>query len=285
MKITLSAFADEASDLLDTQLAVLQKANIPLIELRGVDGKNVSDLTEDEAQIVREKLAAAGIGISAIGSPLGKIEINGNIKAHLDKAAHTFRLANILGAEKIRMFSFFTKAPGCDFEKVHTALDRMLALAKEYGVILCHENEKEIYGDTPARCLALLTRHKELRCVFDPANFVQCGIDTKEALALLAGKIDYYHIKDAMRDDGAVVPAGMGDGNILSIIESVDHDTVLTLEPHLSLFSGYHQIDKSELLHKYAYNSPEEAFLAAVAALRDCLTKCGYKEENKTWTK
>ena len=51
----------------------------------------------------------------------------------------------------------------------------------------------------------------ELDGVFDPANFVQCGIDTIEAFELLQDRITYLHIKDAL-PDGSVVPAGKGHG-------------------------------------------------------------------------
>ena len=49
-KFILSAFADEASPMLDEQIKALQEEEISLIELRGVDGKNVSGLTIEEAE-------------------------------------------------------------------------------------------------------------------------------------------------------------------------------------------------------------------------------------------
>ena len=72
---TLSAFADEANPNFDAQLAALKRNGIPLLEIRGVNGKGVLDLTDEELDDVCEKLRAAGIGVSAVGSPIGKIGI------------------------------------------------------------------------------------------------------------------------------------------------------------------------------------------------------------------
>ena len=202
----------------------------------------------------------------------------------LKKAAHTFRLAKLFATEKVRVFSFYTKTPGEDEAEVFSRMKRMAELAAEYGVTLYHENEKEIYGDTAERCGRLLNAVPSLRCVFDPANFVQCGQDVSSALALLEQRIDYYHIKDALAD-GTVVPAGEGEGCVSRMIAGIGKDTVLTVEPHLAVFEGYANIDRTQLKNKYVYATPQEAFAAAVSALRTVLTANGYREENEKWIK
>lgn len=284
MNIRLSAFADEASANFAEQIRVLREERIPYIELRGLDGKNVSDLTEEEAKRYKEMLDKGGIVVWSIGSPLGKVWLGDDFEAHLKKAAHTFRLAKLFATEKVRVFSFYTKTPGEDEAEVFSRMTRMAELAAEYGVTLYHENEKEIYGDTAERCGRLLNAVPSLRCVFDPANFVQCGQDVSSALALLEQRIDYYHIKDALAD-GTVVPAGEGKGCVSRMIAGIGKDTVLTVEPHLAVFEGYANIDRTQLKNKYVYATPQEAFAAAVSALRTVLTANGYREENEKWIK
>ena len=61
----LSAFADEASPHLEEQLRALRDEGIGLIELRGVDGRNCSVLTPEEADAVKARLDAAGVRLSA----------------------------------------------------------------------------------------------------------------------------------------------------------------------------------------------------------------------------
>lgn len=285
MEIKLSAFADEASAKVSEQIEALQEEGIPYVELRGLDGKNVANLSEQEAEGYRKQFDEGGISVWAIGSPLGKTDVYSGIDEHMKKAEHVFKIAKIFGTEKIRMFSFFTNHYDRDENAVLNNLKRMAELADKHGVVLYHENEKGIFGDNAARCRRLLDNVKNIRCVFDPANFVQCGQDISDALDLLEKDIAYYHVKDALYDGGAVVPAGCGDGKLGRVIAGIRKDTVLTVEPHLTVFKGYEQIDSSELKHKYVYESPRKAFAAAVATLKKLLKENGYKEVGNKWIK
>ena len=285
MILHLSAFADEASADFAGQIRALREERIPYIELRGLDGKNVSELTDEEAERYAAMLEEGGIRVWAVGSPLGKIGIEDDFEAHLRTAERVFRLAHIFGTEKVRVFSFFTDTPEKDEERVIARMIRMKELADGCGVRLYHENEKHIYGDTAARCDTLLRRVPGLECVFDPANFVQCNEDIPAALALLRSRVGYYHIKDALFAGGEVVPAGFGDGHVGEVIGGIAGDTVLTLEPHLAVFEGYAQIDRTQLKNKFAYPSQRAAFAAAAEALRCVLKEKGFCEEGETWIK
>ena len=220
----------------------------------------------------------------SIGSPIGKVDINAPFEEHLALAENLFRIANVLDCDKVRMFSFYKTTEG-DLDRICANLTALCELAARYGITLYHENEKGIWGDTADKCVAVLDRVPALRAVFDPANFVQCHQDIPEALALLQARTDYYHIKDALAEDGSIVPAGMGDGHLEEMLAGIAHDTVLTLEPHLKVFDGYGGIDDSELKNKYVYKTSEESFAAAVDALKALLIKLNYQEENRTWKK
>ena len=106
-KIILSAFADEYSSDFTEQLEGMRDFDIDYVEIRGVDGKNVSTLTRDEVKTVKSKLDFYGMGASAIGSPVGKVQLDGDLDAHLDMAKRVFETANELGAKYVRMFSFY----------------------------------------------------------------------------------------------------------------------------------------------------------------------------------
>ena len=200
----LYAFADEASGAVDGQIRALKRNHLDGVELRNVDGANVSDITPEKAAEVRAKLEGAGLVTWSVGSPIGKIDLlNDDFRAHLDRLKHTIDIAGALGARCIRVFSFYTPAgddPTRYRDEVFERLERMLELSRGTGIALCHENEKGIYGDVAARCLEIHQAFPELAAVFDPANFVQCGQDTAEAWALLKPRIKYMHIKDALAD-------------------------------------------------------------------------------------
>lgn len=271
---TLSAFADEASPNFDCQLKALERNRIPLIELRGVDGKGILDLTDSELDVVRAKLEAAGVGVSAIGSPIGKISICDDFAPHFEKFKRAVEIALRLGTARIRMFSFFMPAdedPERYFDAVVERVSRMVQYAEENGVHCCHENEKSIYGDTLARVQALHTAVPLLRCVFDPANYLQCADDPAINFQVLAPIIDYMHIKDALRADGTVMPAGEGDGSVPEILKALAETGkpyILTLEPHLFDFSGLQNLQHEGLIHRKIYQTGDEAFDAAANALK-----------------
>lgn len=279
-RFILSAFADEASPHFDEQLAVLKEENIPLIELRGVDGKNCADLTLTEADEIRKKLDAHGIGLSALGSPYGKFPIDQPFDEHKEKFRHGLELCKHLGCERIRMFSFFMPESETDRwqQEVFDRLEWMLEEANRAGVALMHENEKEIYGYNIENCERLLDRFKNrMGFIFDPANFIQCGVNTLEAYNRLHDRISYMHIKDAIMVDGAVVCAGEGDGHVCEILKRLNREReenmILTIEPHLTVFSGLGNLQQEALKHHKTYFSQREAFHAACEALRELLAK------------
>lgn len=268
MKFRIAAFADEAASDLNGQIASMKKNGIKLLEIRGVDGENVADLSKQKAGEIRKRLDDEGIGVWSIGSPFGKIGIGDDFASHLDSFKHTLETADILGCRHFRLFSFYGTS---DTEPVLERLADFIDAAKGSGIILCHENEKGIYGDTADKCLEIHKSLPQLRAIFDPANFIQCGQETKAAWDMLSPYVEYMHIKDALAD-GSVVPAGKGDGELGYLLGRYKGD-VLTVEPHLSVFNGLEELEagqRSQIV-KYAYPDSQTAFSAAVDALKELI--------------
>lgn len=254
----LSAFADEIDPSLSKQMEVLEKLGIRHIEMRGVDGKNISELSLREAAAIKERLDEKGFRISALGSPIGKISITQPFAPHLELFRHVLELARILDTKYIRLFSFFIpegEDPAAYRAEVLMRMQAFIQLAEQKGVILLHENEKEIYGDTAQRCLDLLSTLDSpyLRATFDPANFVQCGVEPyPDAWDLLSDYVEYMHIKDALFANGEVVPAGQGDGQIADLVQALQRKNYagfLSLEPHLGDFLGFAALENRKESH------------------------------------
>lgn len=279
----ICAFADEASPMIDGQIAAMLRNGMQGLEIRNVDGENISAISLNKAKEVRRKLDDHGLIVWALGSPIGKTDIKqDNMDAVLGSLRHSLDLANALGAKNIRMFSFYMPQgddPAIYHQKVMDRLNRMAETANGSGVKLCHENEKGIYGDNAARCREILDEVPELNGVFDPANFVQYGQDTWEAWELLKNRIAYMHIKDAMFADGSVVPAGKGEGQVEKILRAFlsRGGNALTLEPHLKVFDGLKALERkgeeSRVSNEYAYPTSDAAFDAAGSALKELLGK------------
>ncbi|MBQ8196232.1 MAG: sugar phosphate isomerase/epimerase [Oscillospiraceae bacterium] len=272
MNFKLAAFADEADGRISEQIKAMKDNGVGYLEIRGVDGENISDISLEKALEVRRQLDDAGLAVWSLGSPYGKIGICDDFAAHLDKFRHGLELADALGAKHIRMFSFYV--PSDDAvrykDEVFRRLGCFIEAAKNSDVILCHENEKGIYGDIADRCAEIHKEFPSLKAVFDPANFIQCGQDTKAAWEMLSPYVEYMHIKDALAD-GSVVPAGKGIGNLPYLLENYK-GSVLTLEPHLSVFDGFDKLEASEKTKMgYCYPSSRAAFDAAVNALKELI--------------
>lgn len=278
MKPLIYAFADEASAQMSGQVAAMLRNGLRGLEIRGVDGINVSQITAQKAREVRCLLDDNGLYTWSVGSPIGKIRLEDSFADHMEVFRHVLEAADILGAENIRIFSFYTEQQEACRNQVIDRLGALLDAARGSGIALCHENEKGIYGDTGVRCLDLFQTLPELKGVFDPANFVQCGEDTLQCWALLKEHIHYLHIKDAL-SDGSVVPTGKGQGNVGTIIRDylARGGRAMTVEPHLAVFDGLKALeesgDVSVVGQRYVYASADEAFDAGCNALKAVLSE------------
>ena len=244
--LKLCAFADEADPKLDAQIDMMVENGIPYLEMRGVDGKNVADLTDEEVEAAVARLNAAGLKVWSLGSPAGKTKITDDFTFEEQRFERLLRIADLTAAKCIRLFSFYgTEGKDEYFDEVCARLSRFIEMAKEHDVVLCHENEKGIFGDTPERCLRLMEALPELKAVYDPANFLQCGVDTLTAWDALAPHIYYMHIKDCA-PDGQIVPPGEGVGQIGALLSRYAKagGGVVTLEPHLTEFVGLSDLEE-----------------------------------------
>lgn len=266
-KFIITGFADEIDNDLQKQMETLNELGIRYIEMRNVNGKNLSDYTLEEAKEIKRTLDENGFQLSAIGSPIGKIDINDDFEPHFEKFKNVVAIAELMQTKYIRMFSFFIpkeQAAQTYTERVLEYWKRFADYAQAHGIVLLHENEKGIYGDNAERCKTILDALDPtvVRGIFDPANFVQCGVDTAAAFDLLEKDIVYMHIKDAIKGSGRVVPSGEGDGNVAQILTRLcdsGFEGFLSLEPHLETGDiAVCGADKFKIAHKALMNILEK---------------------------
>ena len=266
MQFIFSGFADEANKEFIGQVNALKRNNYQHLEIRNVGGKKLTEVTLVEAKDMAAILADNGLSVWSMGSPIGKMRVDANWQQHLDEYRRVLDMAGIFGAKRIRMFSFFMPKEDDPANWKSWVLDKLAVfadIAKEYNVTLCHENEKGIYGDMAVRCLDIHKALPQIKAVFDPANFVQCGQDTLQAWKLLAPYVEYMHVKDALAN-GAVVPAGKGLGNVQTLIAkyAAQGGKVLSLEPHLTQFVGFKELeaDTVSVVGTMHFESGDQAF-------------------------
>ncbi|MCR4991376.1 MAG: sugar phosphate isomerase/epimerase [Lachnospiraceae bacterium] len=276
----ISGFADEITSDLTGQLELLKKLDIHFVEMRGVDGENLIFHTDEKVREIRSRLDDAGVKLSAMGTPLGKIGITEPFEKHFEDFKRAVEIAHMMDVRNMRMFSFYVpqNSAGNDprvKDEVFARLNKFADYAKAEDVVLLHENEKDIYGEMAAQCKELMDEFygDHFKAIFDFANFVQAGQDTLEAYEMLKDYVVYIHVKDAIAGSGKVVPVGYGDGHVKEIFKRLfasGYDGFLSLEPHLSDFTGFAELEKGDNTVKDAkpLSGPEAFTLAYDSLLR-----------------
>ncbi len=272
----ISVFGDEIAVDFETQLRSLEKLAIGYIDVRRAWSVRCNQFTTAHVARIKTLCKDYNIRVACMGSPIGKSPIDDPIENELAALRRMAEIAHQLGTSMIRIFSFYPESDGTNaVEKAIERLERLSKLANELDVYLLLENEKRLVGDTPVPCHKILQAidSPRLRFIWDPANFVQCGVanQVEKWWELLSPYLAYIHIKDARLSDGVVVPAGEGDGQLEHLLASLAEDNyngILSLEPHLSAAGEYDGF------------SGEEKTKIAVTALRKLMINQGIQEGN-----
>jgi sugar phosphate isomerase/epimerase len=250
--ITISAFADEIGPDLKLQMDVCEASGVKCIDVRGIDGKNVSKMTVQEAREYKKRMDDRGFTVPCIGSPIGKIRMDEDFNAHLELLKHCCELAQAFGTSRIRVFSFYASQGRNVMEERPAVMGRLFAMvqvAVACDAVLLHENERAIYGAKPdgVKDIFKTIKSRRLKGIFDPANFVEEGIAPcddgwQKGLDKLT---HHFHVKDKVPGAPTCVPAGEGHGQIDRILTDLkvrNWSGVMTLEPHMQAagqFSGF----------------------------------------------
>ena len=159
--IHISGFADEIGQDFDKQLSVVKELGMNYICVRSAGPKSIAQFSPQEfTDELWTKMQAAGVGMSSVGSPIGKVGVNDEegFALHLQVLENLCEICKIADCKYIRIFSFYIpegEDPDSYHDVVIAKLKQFVEIAERHGVTLIHENEKDIYGDTAPRCRAL----------------------------------------------------------------------------------------------------------------------------------
>lgn len=282
----ISGFIDEIDIGFEKEVEVIKKLGMKYIELRSVNGTNISDLSIEKVNDIKKYLQNKNIKISCIASPIGKIDIDevdfeNRFEEHFKKFKHVLNIAQILEVKYVRVFSFFLKREQKEKYK-DLILEKMKSFIKEISnldIILLHENEKGIFGDDIESCLNLIEAmdSKKFKLIFDPANFVQVGVSPLKAYEKLKKFVEYVHLKDANFSSQENVLIGTGDGEILGLLKELKkekYEGFLSLEPHLINFSVLQSLEQEDVNErKVQFKDGKEAFKKTLETLLKMIEK------------
>lgn len=284
--MVLTGFIDEIDQNFIEELNIAKSLSLNYIELRSINGINIAEIPINDIYHIKQQLFLRDLKVSSIASPIGKIDIIAdNFEQHYKKFLHVVNIAKILNVKYIRIFSFFINSTKKKNYKniVLQRLYLLLEAIENTDIILIHENEKNIYGDTINNCLELFTtiNHPKFKMAFDMANFVQIGENPIVAFKQLQNYIEYIHLKDAVIYSNENVLLGTGNGQIkeilLLLIQS-NYQGFISLEPHLINFKILNQLELENITErKVKYTNGKSAFILTYNALIDILNDIGGK--------
>jgi L-ribulose-5-phosphate 3-epimerase len=255
----IAGITDEFSQDLDTAARSMAEIGMTGAELRVIFGKNIIDLTDSELDHAREIVAAHGLEIISIASPLLKCvlpkspDVDGRFQQDIFASKHTFEdqprltdrafeIAGRAGARIIRVFSYWrTVRPEECFERIVRALDHLAAQAALHGLIIGLENEHACNiatGAETARVLEAVSR-PSLKVVWDPANaYVSGEMPYPDGYRRLpVCRIGHIHAKDCRVEDHRPTWGPLGEcgidwkGQIQALAED-GYKGYISLETH-----------------------------------------------------
>ena len=117
----ISGFADEISQDFDQQLKTVTDLGMKYICIRSAEHKGIADYTPEEVRtVLLPKLRAAGVGVSSLGTAIGKVEVDDEegFAKQLEQLETLCETAKLLDCSFIRMFSFLIPKDADDEKSV-----------------------------------------------------------------------------------------------------------------------------------------------------------------------
>jgi len=238
--VTLTGFTDEALTSFTGQVRLARSLGLGHVELRRIGAVGVLSASPGRLADAETCLDDHGVRVSCLASRIGKASVDDPLGPQLDTLRRAAALAHRFRTPYVRVFSWFTPQPDADRGHVLCRARRLAEVAEDEDVVLLHENEKGTFGSTPDRCLDLAeAAGPRLRLIFDPANYVQCGVrPIDDAWPLVADHVAYVHVKDAVADTRRVVRLGHGDAEVRRLartLRDAGWSGFTSVEPHLGL--------------------------------------------------
>ncbi len=249
----LTGFADEASQNLDEQIKATKELGWNAIESRNIRGKNIHDISEEDFEIVVQKLSDANVYINCFGSAIANWakNINDPFDITLKEVERAIPRMKRLGTKLIRIMSY-ARCQGNDQNAAERfkRLTEVVALFKANGIQPVHENCMNYGGMSWKHTLELIEKVPGLKLIYDTGNSPFMKDYSKDGDVWQNGwefynnvkqHVIYIHIKDTLnplpgQKEKYTMP-GEGQGfvkEILADLKARNYDGGISIEPHLA---------------------------------------------------
>lgn len=262
-----SGISDEAGKSIEKQIQAHQELGWHHLELRMVDGTNITQISDEQFDHVCEKVVGAGMQVSCFGSAIANWArpITIDARVDIDDLRQATRRMKRLNVPFIRIMSYpndpKSPLPEADWRAEAIKRVKMLAMiAEDSGVTLVHENCSGWGGLSAENSNILLgeVNSPALKVVFDTGNPVTYGQDTWAYYQAVKQDIVYVHIKDAKKIDGQdhYTYCGEGDGCVREVMGDLlknGYAGGISIEPHLAaiIHTGQEAMSPEQLYDSY----------------------------------
>ena len=260
-----SGISDESGQDIATQIKAHQELGWDHLELRMIDGVNLTQLEEARFDAVYGAVTDAGMKVSCFASAVANWARPISCDPAIDEEDLKQAIPRMkrFGTQFIRVMSYPNDkdAPFDEPEWRRESIRRMKNLARiaeDGGVTLVHEDCSGWGGLSSENSNILLgeVNSPALKVVFDTGNPVTYGQNAWDYYKDVQKDIVYVHIKDARKMDGVdhYCMCGDGDGYVKEIISDLlagGYEGGFSIEPHLAaiIHSGQ-QAESAEALYK-----------------------------------
>lgn len=229
-RLALAVIGDEIGPSVTEMLSFCDENKVRRLDMRTVDGRNLLGMTLDEVDAIGRQLKAADISVPTFVSPVlkwaapGKAPAGGKVDFAFDPStcptedplAHAFDVATVLGASKIRVFTFL-RYEGFKPDDLLHAMGRLVDLAERHDTAVEIENEPVCnIGSMPELTgyfASLGEPSPWLRPLVDIGNSWSMGQPpSDDDFETLGPMVDLIHLKD--RDFEAKRTVPLGDGKV-----------------------------------------------------------------------
>ena len=254
-RLALAVIGDEIGPSLPEMVSFCAENDVRRLDMRTVDGRNLLGMTLEEVDAIGRQLRAAGLTVPTFVSPVlkwaapGKAPTDGKVDFAFDPTtcpaenplAYAFDVATVLGATKIRVFSFL-RYPGFKSEDLDAAMYRLVDLADRHDVTVEVENEPVCnigsVGELTGYFASLIEPSSRLRPLVDIGNSWIIGQPpSDDDFETLGPMVDLIHLKDRDFDAKRTVP--LGDGQVpwareleRLLAHVVEPEVVASMETH-----------------------------------------------------
>ena len=229
-RLALAVIGDEIGPSVTEMLSFCDENKVRRLDMRTVDGRNLLGMTLDEVDAISRQLKTAGISVPTFVSPVlkwaapGQAPAGGKVDFAFDPStcptddpvAHAFDVATVLGASKIRVFTYL-RYPGFEPDDLLAPMGRLVDLAERHDTTVEIENEPVCnIGSMPELTgyfASLGEPSPWLRPLVDIGNSWSMGQPpSDDDFETLGPMVDLIHLKD--RDFEAKRTVPLGDGKV-----------------------------------------------------------------------